>query len=79
MPRVLTVVIGGLPPDSGVYVDWWNDDIRGYIIGSFSTDSAGTQIPFSVSRGCLTELRGVEMVFESVTIPPTVFGRLQPC
>ena len=79
VPSVLTVAIGGLPPDSGVYVDWSNDHIRGYIIASFSTDSTGTPIPSSVSMGRLAEVQGVEMVLESVTIPPTVFGRLQPC
>ena len=78
VPRVLTVAIGGLPPDSGVYVDWSNDHIRGYIIASFSTDSTGTPTP-SVNLGRLAETRGVEMVLESVTVPPTVFGRLQPC
>ena len=41
VPSVLTVAIGDLPPDSGVYVDWSNDHIRGYIIASFSTDSTG--------------------------------------
>jgi hypothetical protein len=79
VPSVLTAAIGGLPPDSRVYIDWSNDHIRGYIIASFSTDSTGTPIPSSVSMGRLAEVRGVEMVLESVTIPPTVFGRLQPC
>lgn len=79
MPSVLTVAIGGLPPNSGVYVDWSNDHIRGYFIASFSTDSTGTLSPSSVSMGRLAEVRGVEMVLERVTIPPTVFGRLQPC
>ena len=79
VPSVLTIAIGGLPPDSGVYVDWSNDHIRGYIIASFSTDSTGTPNASSASMGRLAEVRGVEMVLESVTIPPTVFGRLQPC
>jgi hypothetical protein len=79
VPSLLTVAIGGLPPDSGVYVDWSNDHIRGYIIASFSSDSAGTPIPSSVSTGRPAEMRGVEMFLESVTMPPTVFGRLQPC
>lgn len=79
VPSVLTVAIRGLPPDSGVYVDWSNDHIRGYIIASFSTDSTGMPIPSSVSMGRLAEVRGVEMVLESVTIPSTVLGRLQPC
>ena len=79
VPSVLNVAIGGLPPDSGVYVDWSNDHTRGYIIASFSTDLAGTPIPSSVNTGRLAEVRGVEMVLESVTIPATVFARLQPC
>jgi hypothetical protein len=28
VPSVLTVAIGGLPPDHGIYVDWSNDHIR---------------------------------------------------
>ena len=79
VPRVLTVAIGGLPPDSGVYVDWSNDHIRGYIIASFSTDSTAMPIPTSVNMSRLAEVPGVEMVLESVTVPPTVFGLLEPC
>jgi hypothetical protein len=79
MPSVLTAAVARLPPDSVVYVDWSNDHIRGYIIASFKTDSAGAPIPSSVSMGRLAETRGVEMVLESVSIPPTVFGRLEPC
>jgi hypothetical protein len=78
-PRVLTVAVTGLPRDSVAYVDWSNDHVRGYIIASFKTDSAGMPIPSSVSVGRLAEVRGVEMVLESVSIPPTVFGRLEPC
>jgi hypothetical protein len=79
VPNVLTIAVAGLPPNNLVYVDWSNDHIRGYIIASFETDSAGTPIPSSVSMGRLAEVRGVEMVLESVSIPPTVFGRLEPC
>jgi hypothetical protein len=79
VPSVLTVAISGLPPDRGVYVDSSNDHIRGDIIAFFSTDSAGTSIPSSVNTGRLAEVRSVEIVLESVTNPPTFFGRLQPC
>ncbi len=78
-PGSLTLAVGGLPPNSVVYVDWSNDHIRGYIIGSFTTDSAGTPVQSSLSMGRLAETRGVEMVLESVSVPPTVFGRLEPC
>jgi hypothetical protein len=79
VPSVLMLGVAGLPPNSVAYVDWSNDQIRGYIIASFRTDSAGTPIPSSVSMGRLAEVRGVEMVLESVSLPPTVFGRLEPC
>jgi hypothetical protein len=79
VPSVLTAAVAGLPPDIVVYVDWSNYHVRGYIIASFKTDSAGAPIPSSVSMGRLAETRGVEMVLESVSIPPTVFSRLEPC
>jgi hypothetical protein len=79
VPSVLTVAIGGLPPNSGVYVDWSNNHIRGYIIASFSTDAEGAPIPASINMGRLPEVPGVEMVLESTTVPPTILGRLQPC
>ncbi len=79
LPSLLTVAISGLPHDSEVYVDWSNDHIRGYIIASFKTDSAGMPIPSSVGMGRPAKVRGVEMVLESVSIPATVFGRLEPC
>jgi len=79
VPSVLTVAIGGLLPNSGVYVDWSNNHIRGYIIASFSTDAGGTPIPTSVTMGRLAEVAGVEMILESTNVPPTVFGRLQAC
>ena len=79
VPSVLTVAIGGLPPNSGVYVDWSNNHVRGYIIASFSTDAEGTPIPASINMGRLAEVPGVEMVLETTTVPPTILGRLQPC
>jgi hypothetical protein len=79
LPGLLAVAVTGLPRDNVVYVDWSNDHVRGYIIASFKTNSAGMPIPSSVSVGRLAEVRGVEMVLESVSIPPRVFGRLKPC
>jgi hypothetical protein len=79
VPGVLTVAAAGLPPNVPVYVDWSNNYIRGYIIASFKTDPVGTPIPSSVNIGRLAEVRGVEIVLESTTVPPTVFGRLEPC
>jgi hypothetical protein len=71
LTRVLTVAVGGLPSNSEVYVDWSNDHVRGYIIASFQTDSAGTANQSSVNVGRLAEVRGVEIVLESTSVPPT--------
>jgi hypothetical protein len=79
VPSVLTAAIAGLPPNLPVYVDWSNNFIRGYIIASFKTDYMGTPNPSSVNMGRLAEMRGVEMVLESTSVPPVVFGRLEPC
>ena len=78
-PNVLTVAITGFPPNLPVYVDWSNNFIRGYIIASFKTDPVGRPIPSSVKVGRLAEVRGVAMVLETTTVPPTVFVRLEPC
>jgi hypothetical protein len=77
--QVLDAEVHGLPPDTVVYVDWSNDHIRGYIIGDFKTGADGQPIPSSMHVSRLGEVRGVELVLESTSIPPVVLGRLEPC
>ena len=36
-----TLDIHGLPPTTGVGVDWINNPVRGYLVGAFTTDAAG--------------------------------------
>jgi hypothetical protein len=36
-----TLDIHGLPPRTGVGVDWINNPVRGYLVGAFTTGAAG--------------------------------------
>jgi hypothetical protein len=76
---VLTVGVGGLPPDDEVYVAWSNDHVRAPDIADFATDSKGTSIQSSVEVSRLGEVRGVEVWLLAVMIPNPVLGRLEPC
>jgi hypothetical protein len=76
---VLTVGVGGLPPDDEVYVAWSNDHVRAPDIAAFATDSKGTSLQSSVEVSRLGEVRGVEVWLLAVMIPNPVLGRLEPC
>jgi hypothetical protein len=77
--HVLTLTVGGLPPDDEVNVNWSNDHVRAPVIGGFKTDSQGTAIPSSVEVSRLGEVRGVEIVLSAAAAPNSVLGRLEPC
>jgi hypothetical protein len=79
LTHVLTVTVGGLPPDDEVNLDWSNNHVRAPVIASFETDSAGTAIPSSVDVSRLGEVRGVEIVLSASSVPNPVLGRLEPC
>lgn len=76
---VLTVSVGGLPPNDEVFVNWSNNYVRAPVIASFQTDSMGTAIQSSVDVGRLGEVRGVEIVLSAASVPNPVLGRLEPC
>ena len=76
---LLTVSVGGLPPNKAVNVNWSNDYVRVPVIASFETDSHGIAIPTSVDVGRLGEVRGVEIVLTAASVPNPVLGRLEPC
>ncbi len=76
---VLTVSVGGLPPNNGVYVNWSNDHVRVPVIAWFETDSMGTAIQSSLVVGRLGEIRGVEIVLSAQSVPNPVLGHLEPC
>ena len=76
---VLTVRVGGLPPNEDVFVNWSNDFVRAPVIASFKTNSNGAAIQSSVDVGRLAEVMGVEIVLSTATVPNPSLGRLEPC
>jgi hypothetical protein len=77
--HVLTLTVGGLPPNDEIYVNWSNDRVRAPVIAGFKTDSQGTAIQSSVDVGRLGEVKGVEIVLSAAGAPNPVLGRLEPC
>jgi hypothetical protein len=76
---VLTVSVGGLPPNDEVFLNWSDNYVRAPVIASFQTDSEGTAIQSSVDVGRLGEVRGVEIVLSAASVPNPALGRLEPC
>jgi hypothetical protein len=76
---VLTLRVGGLPPNDAVFVNWSDDHVRVPVIASFETDSEGSAIQPSVDVDRLGEVRGVEVVLTAASVPNPVLGRLEPC
>ena len=76
---VLTVNVGGLPPNDEVFVNWSNNYVRAPVIASFETDSKGTAIQSSIDVGRLGEVRGVEIVLSAASVPDPALRRLEPC
>jgi len=76
---VLTVRVGGLPPNEDVFVNWSNNSVRAPVIASFKTSSSGVAMQSSVDVGRLAEVKGVEIVLSSATVPNPWLGRLDPC
>jgi hypothetical protein len=76
---VLTVSLGGLPPQDQILVNWSNDFVRAPVIGVLQTDSGGNAIPSSVAVYRLGEVRGVEIVLSGASVASPTVGRLDPC
>lgn len=76
---VLTVSVGGLPPDDEVFVNWSNNHVRAPVIADFRTDSGGKAIQSSVDVGRLGEMGGVQIVLSAASVPNPALGRLEPC
>ncbi len=76
---VLTVRVGGLPPNEDVFVNWSNNFVRAPVIAYFKTNSNGAAIQSSVDVGRLAEVKGVEIVLSTATVPNPSLGRLEPC
>jgi len=75
----LQLDVGGLPASSTVVVNWLNDSVRGYVVGAFSTDSAGSSSTSSARLYRPGETRGSEIQLTSSDAQGTVLGLLRPC
>jgi hypothetical protein len=76
---VLTVKVGGLPPNEDVFVNWSDNYVRAPVIASFRTGSNGAAMQSSVDVVRLAEVKGVQIVLSTATVPNPSLGRLSPC
>jgi len=75
----MEVEVKGLPPKSQVVIDWANNTVRGYEVGSFATDTNGASIPSSLNLTRPGETRGYKIVLTTTAIDATTLGTLWPC
>ncbi len=59
----LALDLHGLPPNTGVGLDWVNNAARGYMVGTFTTDPSGTYIG-AARMFRLGEVRAVAIRFQ---------------
>ncbi|MGO8870079.1 MAG: neocarzinostatin apoprotein domain-containing protein [Acidimicrobiales bacterium] len=72
------LAVGGLPPTSWVALDWVNNPVRGYTIGSFTTDATGRSVQTSLTLVRPGEVRGYQLVLTAAGGAQTL-GILWPC
>ena len=74
----LNVAVRGLPRRALVGVDWANNTVRGYLVGTLRTDARGVSIPNSGKLYRTGETRGYRLV---LTWPSNTqaIGNLWPC
>jgi hypothetical protein len=75
----MQVKVDGLPSQSLVVIDWANNTVRGYTVGSIRTDSSGASIPASLNLFRPGETRGYKVVLTTEASDPMTLGTLWPC
>ncbi len=75
----MEVEVKGLPPKNLVVIDWANNTVRGYEVGSIATDTNGVSIPSSLSLFRPGETRGYKIVLTTTGSNATTLGTLWPC
>jgi len=73
------VSLAGLPASTTVSVDWLNDLVRGYTIGTFTTDTTGSSVPGTMHLFRPGETHGYEILLTSSDPQATAIGSLRPC
>jgi hypothetical protein len=77
----VTVLLGvnGLPHQRLANLAWRNNDLRGYVLGSFSNDARGRAIQSSLRFFRPGEVRGVGLVLSTGPSDASMVGKLSPC
>jgi hypothetical protein len=75
----LLLGVNGLPHKQLVNLAWRNNDVRGYVVASFVSDTHGQAIQSSLRFFRPGEVRGVGLVVTSGRSDEAVVGRLSPC
>jgi hypothetical protein len=68
-----------LRPKTQFAIDWINNQVRGYAVGTFTTNRAGDPIDSTVQLYRGGEVSGVEMNIDLVGSTPTTGHHLYPC
>jgi hypothetical protein len=75
----MKVMVGGLPTNEEIAVNWLNNEVRGYVVASFSTDSTGFGRQPSLRLFRPGETRGAKLLLTAGNPQSTSVGVLQPC
>jgi hypothetical protein len=73
------VTVDGLPSKSFVVINWLNNTVRGYAIGSFLAGHDGSSVPTSLRLFRPGETRGYEIILTTASDSPKTLGVLWPC
>ncbi len=73
----MRVAAKGLARNTLVYVNWVNNTVRGYVVGTVKTDHLGSTIPRSLKLFRPGEVRGYKIVLS--TASSRTAGSLWPC
>jgi hypothetical protein len=75
----MDLAVHGLPAQTFVLINWSNNTVRGYAIGTFSTGADGASIPSSLHLFRPGEERGYQILLTTAATVPEDLGVLWPC
>ena len=75
----MDLAIHGLPAKTFVLINWLNNTVRGYVIGTFSSDGDGASAPTSLHLFRPGEERGYQILLTTAAAEPETLGVLWPC
>ena len=75
----MKLIVGGLPANEDIAVNWLNNEVRGYVVANFSTSSTGLAEQSSLRLFRPGETRGAKLLLTAGNPQSTSIGVLQPC